>query len=83
MHVVILHEGGRIDAEALDALVLRGLALYRAGADAPRYCLLASRATLEEAATTAAELRRERRRGGTTKDTNTHEKKGQGEPQTS
>lgn len=61
MYVVILHEGGRIDAEALEALIMRGNALYRAGADAPRYCLLASCATLTEAATKAAELRRERR----------------------
>lgn len=61
MYGVVQHENGRIDAEDLKTLAMRGLALVRAGMQAPRYVLLHVDASQTVACRMAEELRRERR----------------------
>lgn len=61
---VVQHVSGRIDAEAIEDLARRSMAIFRAGECPPKYCLLELHPTLQLAAARAAALRSERRKEG-------------------
>jgi hypothetical protein len=61
MHAVILHAGGRIDAEDIGELAARSLAVWRSGGVVPAYVVLSLCDSGFQAMNKAAEFRKERR----------------------